>query len=705
MDTGNFIISNATDTVWQSFDSPTDTLLPTQYFTKKNNVTMYSTKTEAPWIGTDYIMNWDNNSISISWLSSYCDDANEPYYWNSNTTIQTSSTTRAFSYVELTTQGELIMVYEDSQSPADYALISQSNDTLLEGPLRRLTLDPDGNLRMYSWYIGSSTIWTPVWTAVSDVCNIFGYCGPFAWCNNGLCICPQGFTPIDPTNTVLGCERTTPLTCNTTQHVDIVPLQSVDYPYGTSDYALYSNNVSATECIAKCLAFCLCQAVAVSVTTSSDNVSCWLKKDVLINGRYDGTRITYFKVPQISKKSGLPIKVILTLIIFVLGTIAIILGLISCTLGYMFICKKIKVFQLKNLETRWNVAHGTIIKLSSQEVKLMTNNFEEEIGKGGYGTVFKGEVGGYTTTKKIVAVKRLDKLNVEEKEFIDEVDIIGHIHHANLVHLLGYCSKQHQRTIIYEYMENHSLNKFLFQNQKSRTFTLDWRIRFNIAIQIANGLAYLHNDLRKQRIIHCDVKPENILLDSTFSAKVADFGMSRIMDQNQTQTMTRHIRGTLGYLAPEWTCDQIPITTKADVYSYGMVLLEIVSGRRNLKSTSNHTTDDWYFPLWAYSKIDTIENMFELLDPLLCGLANPLELKRVLRVAFWCINDQPHVRPSMSTVVQMLEGNMPIELPVPQPKFLLDMITASTEEDDENIREMFKTTIETSELREYLKMI
>lgn len=224
---------------------------------------------------------------------------------------------------------------------------------------------------------------------------------------------------------------------------------------------------------------------------------------------------------------------------------------------------------------------------------------------------------------------------------------------------------------------------------------LEWRSRFRIAIETARGLAYLHEGVRDQRIIHCDIKPENILLDTKMSAKVADFGLSRIMRREQTRTMTMNLRGTCGYMAPEWTSPHTPITVKIDVYSYGMVLLEIVSGRRNLKTSRilddlddddddpeaavanvHDVEPDFYYPQWAFEKLDGSETdtlVLELVDPSLTGLVDTKEVRRALLVAFWCIHHKPEHRPTMSKVVQMLEGDIPIQQPVPRPAILDEM--------------------------------
>jgi serine/threonine protein kinase len=266
-----------------------------------------------------------------------------------------------------------------------------------------------------------------------------------------------------------------------------------------------------------------------------------------------------------------------------------------------------------------------------------------------------------------------------EKEFSNEVDSIGQIHHVHLVSLLGYCAEANHRLLVYEYVKTGSLDRALFQSEKRGTLVLEWRPRFSIAVQTARGLAYLQDDCNQQ-IIHCDVKPENILLDHLFNVKVADFGISRIMKRGQTRIVTMQISGTRGYLAPEWMSDQLMISNKVDVFSYGMVLLEIISGRRNLLM-GKVGSPDMYFPSWAFPKIET-EEFMDVVDPALTGIVDPDEVWRALQVAFWCINGSPHMRPAMSEVVQMLQGRAPIDLPVPKPDFFRDFTVDVSDDSD-----------------------
>eukprot|EP00262_Sarcandra_glabra_P015145 TRINITY_DN4602_c0_g1_i1.p1 TRINITY_DN4602_c0_g1~~TRINITY_DN4602_c0_g1_i1.p1 ORF type:complete len:268 (-),score=40.63 TRINITY_DN4602_c0_g1_i1:98-901(-) len=235
------------------------------------------------------------------------------------------------------------------------------------------------------------------------------------------------------------------------------------------------------------------------------------------------------------------------------------------------------------------------------------------------------------------------------------------IQHVNLVRLHGFCSEGTKRLLVYNYMAEGSLNSHLFRKDLK---ILDWKTRYHIAIGTARGLAYLHEKCRNC-IIHCDIKPENILLDDAFAPKVADFGLAKLVGREFSRVLTT-LRGTRGYLAPEWIAG-VAITSKADVYSYGMMLFEIISGRRNTEQSDDENSD-FYFPISAARTI--VEgDVSSLLDYKLGGDANMEELSKACRVACWCIQDDEKYRPSMGQVVQFLEGTLEVEIP-PIPRFL-----------------------------------
>lgn len=304
-----------------------------------------------------------------------------------------------------------------------------------------------------------------------------------------------------------------------------------------------------------------------------------------------------------------------------------------------------------------------------EELAMATDNFKTQIGSGGFGSVYRGIL----PDKTVVAVKKITNLGVQgKKDFCTEIAIIGNIHHANLVKLKGFCAQGRQRLLVYEYMNRGSLDRTLFGSGP----VLEWQERVDIALRTARGLAYLHSGC-EQKIIHCDVKPENILLHDQFQAKISDFGLSKLLSPEQSSLFTT-MRGTRGYLAPEWLTNAA-ISEKTDVYSFGMVLLELVSGRKNCSPRSqSHSVDESnsggghsssssgsgliYFPLFALEMHEQGKYL-ELVDPRLEGRVACEEVEKLVRVALCCVHEEPGLRPNMVTVVGMLEGGMPIGQP------------------------------------------
>ncbi|KDP35367.1 hypothetical protein JCGZ_10351 [Jatropha curcas] len=276
---------------------------------------------------------------------------------------------------------------------------------------------------------------------------------------------------------------------------------------------------------------------------------------------------------------------------------------------------------------------------------------------GGFGTVYKGVL----ENGKIVAVKVLNGSSDKTigEQFMAEVSTIGRLYHFNLVKLVGFCFEIKLRALVYEYMSNGSLDNFIF---RKRTTILALEKLHLIAIGTAKGIAYLHEECQ-QRIIHYDIKPGNILLDENFNPKVADFGLAKLCNRESSYvTMTRG-RGTPGYAAPElWM--PYPVSHKCDVYSFGMVLLEMIGQRRNFEI--NLTEIEQWFPRWVWENFEK-GNLEEII--VICGMEeNSKEiLERMVKVAFWCVQYRPELRPLMSVVVKMLEGL--IEIPTPSNPF------------------------------------
>ncbi|XP_050278579.1 LEAF RUST 10 DISEASE-RESISTANCE LOCUS RECEPTOR-LIKE PROTEIN KINASE-like 2.3 isoform X1 [Quercus robur] len=299
------------------------------------------------------------------------------------------------------------------------------------------------------------------------------------------------------------------------------------------------------------------------------------------------------------------------------------------------------------------------IRYSYSQIKSMTNGFKDKLGQGGYGTVFKGKLqSGYP-----VAIKLLSKSKANGQDFMNEVATIGRIHHINVVQLIGFCVEGSKQALVYEFMPNGSLDKFIFPDRENST-VLTWDRIYEIAVGVAQGIEYLHQGCDMQ-ILHFDIKPHNILLDENFIPKVSDFGLAKLYPVDDSIVSLTAIRGTLGYIAPELFYKNIGgISYKADVYSFGMLLMEMVGRRKNLNASVEHSSQI-YFPSWIYDKLDQGEDL-EVLN----GTEGENKtLKKMIIVAFCCIQMKPINRPSMSKVLEMLEGPLELLQMPPKPFF------------------------------------
>ncbi|XP_028755434.1 probable LRR receptor-like serine/threonine-protein kinase At1g53430 [Neltuma alba] len=290
---------------------------------------------------------------------------------------------------------------------------------------------------------------------------------------------------------------------------------------------------------------------------------------------------------------------------------------------------------------------------SLKQIKDATNNFfpENKIGEGGFGPVHKGTL----SNGVVIAVKQLSSKSKQgNREFVNEIGMIFALQHPNLVKLYGCCVEENQLLLIYEYMENNSFASTLFGGQGQRIY-LDWPTRMKICIGIARGLAYLHEESRL-KVVHKDIKATNVLLDKDLNAKISDFGLAKLDEDENTHISTR-IAGTIGYMAPEYAM-RGHLTEKADVYSFGVVVLEIVSGKSN---TSYKPKEKFVYLLdWAYVLQDQ-GNLLVLVDSSLGSSYSLQEAMRMLELALLCTNPSLTLRPSMSSVVCMLEGKLPIQ--------------------------------------------
>ncbi|XP_050265768.1 rust resistance kinase Lr10-like isoform X6 [Quercus robur] len=284
-------------------------------------------------------------------------------------------------------------------------------------------------------------------------------------------------------------------------------------------------------------------------------------------------------------------------------------------------------------------------RYSYNDVKRITNQFTEKLGQGAYGTVFKGKF----SNEIHVAVKILNSSKGNGEEFINEVVTMGRIHHVNVVRLVGFCADGFRRALVYEFLPNDSLEKFISSVDSNRF--LGWEKLQDIALGIAKGIEYLHQGC-DQRILHFDIKPHNILLDQNFNPKISDFGLAKLCAKDQSAVSMTTARGTMGYIAPEvFSRNFGSVSYKSNIYSFGILLLEMVGGRKNVDVTMENTSQI-YFPEWIYNLLEQKEDLRVYVE----DNEDAKIAKKLAIVGLWCIQWHPVDRPSMKVVVQMLEG-------------------------------------------------
>ncbi|KAI9073743.1 hypothetical protein K1719_044290 [Acacia pycnantha] len=351
-------------------------------------------------------------------------------------------------------------------------------------------------------------------------------------------------------------------------------------------------------------------------------------------------------------------------------------GVVLLSTVLIYTCRRRHLSIYEDIEDFIRLHDLIPIRYSYKDLKTMTENFKNKLGEGGFATVYKGKL----RSGPDVAIKMLGKSNkaTNGQDFMSEVATIGRIHHFNVVHLVGFCVEGTKRALIYEFMSRGSLDKHIFSKEENKS--LSYRKIYEIALGVARGIAYLHHGCEMQ-ILHFDIKPHNILLDENFTPKISDFGLACLyaIDGN-IATLTA--RGTMGYIAPELFYKNIGrVSHKVDVYSFGMLLMEMASQRRNLNPHVEHSSQ-LYYPLWIYDQFDDDKDieMEDLMEEEK-GL-----VKKMFIVALWCIQLKPVDRPSMNKVIEMLEANdiSNLQMPpkpslYPNERVLVDEISNSDE--------------------------
>ncbi|XP_037487801.1 receptor-like serine/threonine-protein kinase SD1-8 [Triticum dicoccoides] len=531
-------------------------------------------------------------------------------------------------------------------------------------PFSRLVLSEAGVIQRLAWDSGSR-VWNVFAQAPRDVCDEYAKCGAFGLCNINtastlFCGCVEGYVPVSPAHwsmreAVAGCRRNAPLQCRdggaTTDGFAVVPgVKLPDTENATVD-------VSATleGCRARCLANCSCVAYAAAdIRGGGGGSGCVIWAGDIVDVRYvDKGQDLYVRLAKselaANKKRGRSMLKIL------LPVTACLLVLVCVFLVWVCMFRGNRPNKDNQAKSVLGGASNQLIGdenielplVSFRDIVTATNDFSNEnmLGQGGFGKVYKGVL----EDDKEVAIKRLSKSSGQgAEEFRNEVVLIAKLQHRNLVRLLGYCIHEDERLLIYEYLPNKSLDVFIFD--AASKYVLDWPTRSQIIKGVARGLLYLHQDSRLT-IIHRDLKSSNILLDVDMSPKISDFGMARIFGRDQQEANTNRVVGTYGYMSPEYAMDGA-FSVKSDTYSFGVLLLEIISG---LKISLPHLSD---FPnLLAYAwNLWNDGKPMDMVDSSIVDNCSPTEVLRCIHIGLLCVQDNPYNRPLMSSVVFMLEN-------------------------------------------------
>lgn len=638
LDSGNLVLFGENrKIVWQSFSHPTDTLLPGQSFVEGMSLRSFRNRMNLfhflGYVEGDLVLyaGFETSQLYWSLMGEVSKTRSSKNVTSSKKVHYASLVSNSWNFYDK--NGVLVwkIVFSDHSDPNSfYAAI----------------LDPNGAISFYDLNKGKSTN-PEILKLPQDPCGIPEPCDPYYVCFfENWCECPTLL------RSRFNCKPPNVSACSRGSSTELLYVgENLDYFALKYDAPVLTKS-TLNSCKEACVRNCSCLVLFYENSTGS----CFLFEQTGSFQRFKGSSGGYVSYMKVSTDSGgndgddRGRKTML--LVFVIGilTVLAIFGLIAGFWCYYF--KKRKNFdeypQEDTLEEDefFDSLSNMPARFTYRALARATKDFSTKIGEGGFGSVYLGVL---EDGKTQLAVKKLEGVGQGAKEFKAEVSIIGSIHHVHLVKLKGFCAEGPHRMLVYEYMARGSLDKWIFKNSEN-TMLLTWETRYNIAIGTAKGLAYLHEEC-EVRIIHCDIKPQNVLLDDNFMAKVSDFGLAKLMSREQSHVFTT-LRGTRGYLAPEWITNYA-ISEKSDVFSYGMLLLEIVGGRKNYDQWEGE--EKAHFPSYV-SRMMEEGKIREVIDKKIDIDEEDESVVIALKVALWCIQDDMNLRPPMSKVAQMLEG-------------------------------------------------
>ncbi|KAK7320063.1 hypothetical protein RJT34_04793 [Clitoria ternatea] len=654
-DSGNFVVKNDMDSVgddflWQSFDYPCDTML------------------------SGMKLGWDLEAGLERFLSSW-KSADDPAMgeYTSRVDLRGYPQVIKFKASDITVRSGpwngLSLVGYPAPTPESTQVFVFNEKEVYYEFLRRntslfgvYTLSPLGTDENYFW-TSQMNHRQLLSTGEDDPCDSFAFCGVNSMCNidgnQPSCECLKGYVPKFPGEWNLsvwpsGCVPRNKSICNDSYTDGFWKYTHIKLPDTSSSW--FRKTMNLEECKMTCLRNCSCVAYAnLDISNGGSGCLLWFNNVTDLRMFSQWGQDLYVRVPAselVAADGHGKIKKIvgITAGVVIFGLTACVSILIIKNPGA---ARKIYSKCYKNKQRKEDADLPTF---NFSVLVNATKNFSisNKLGEGGFGPVYKGTL----ADGQEIAVKRLSKKSAQGLvEFKNEVTLIVKLQHRNLVKLLGCCIQGEERLLIYEYMPNKSLDYFVFDETKR--MSLNWPKRFNIISGIARGLLYLHQDSRL-RIIHRDLKTSNILLDADWDPKISDFGLARMFLNDQVEANTNRVAGTYGYMPPEYAV-RGHFSMKSDVFSYGVIILEIISGKKNREFSD----PDQYHNLLGYAwRLWSEERTIELLDEVLGEQCTPFEVIRCIQVGLLCVQQRPEDRPDMSSVVLMLNG----EKLLPKPK-------------------------------------
>ncbi|KAL9322339.1 hypothetical protein ACSQ67_010392 [Phaseolus vulgaris] len=665
LNSGNLVVRDEGDQVperysWQSFDYPSDTLLPGMKLGWDLRTGLE--RRVSSW------KNWDDPSPGdFSWGISL-EGFPQVIMWKGSKEFYRGGHWNGLGFSgapELKANPVFNFKFVSNENEVYYTY-SLRNESMIS----RIVMNQSISTRQRYIWIEDAQAWRLYASVPRDNCDSYNICGPNGNCVIGdspVCQCLSGFKPRlpghwDMMDWTQGCFLTEEWRCEERRKHGFVKFSQLKAPDTSNSWV--NESMSLTECRDKCLENCSCKAYAnTDVGGGGSGCLMWFGdlRDIreFSGGGSDLYIRTKFSESAVKEKHTMKVVAIILIIASVLTTILVLYN-VGKRMKKFRACESSKSLILENNKDEEELE---LPFFDQAAIAKATNCFSinNKLGEGGFGAVYMGTL----ADGQEIAVKRLSQSSGQGfNEFKNEVILIAKLQHRNLVKLVGYCIEEEEKMLIYEYMPNKSLDSFIFDQAKAKI--LDWSKRFSIICGVARGLLYLHQDSRL-RIIHRDLKASNVLLDHEFNPKISDFGMARTFGGDQIEGNTKRVVGTYGYMAPEYAIYGL-FSVKSDVFSFGVLMLEIVSGKKNRGFSHSNNSINLIGQAWRFWK-ET--RPLDLIDSCMENSSVLSEALRCIHISLLCVQQHPEDRPSMSTVVVMLSS----ESALPQskePGFLME---------------------------------